>query len=412
MKVVRKLMLQAAVVCQLLCWAQGQTFTMMHAFNGPPSDGANPFGGVVSDGQGNWYGAAETGGASCCGAIYKLDSAGQETILYNFTGGVDQGFPSSTLLRDSAGNLYGTTQHGLRSGYGTVFRLSPVGKLSNLHVFTGGPDGATPFGSLIRDGAGNLYGVTSNGGDLSCADGSGYGCGVIFKLDRSSNETVLFSFHNLSNGEFPVAELARDAFGNLYGTTPTGGDANCNAPFGCGVVFKLDTAGNETILHRFAGGTTDGAFPEAGLIFDAQGNLYGTAAEGGNTGCAGIGCGIVFKVDQSGNETILYRFAGSPADGAYPNAQLSRDAAGHLYGTTKFGGDSQCQPLGCGTAFNLRAKGKETVLHFFAQSTDGGAPLAPLVRDSAGNFYGTTSNWGPSTCNQFGCGTVFKITPQ
>src|SRR5437764_2772631 len=189
--------------------AQAQTFTVLHTFNGPPADGANPFAGLVLDSAGNLYGTAEAGGASCCGAIFKLSASGQETVLYDFTGGADQGFPGGGLLRDAAGNFYGTTQHGLRSGAGSVFKLTAAGKLTTLYQFTGGVDGGYPLGTLIRDSAGNLYGTASSGGNLSCNFGAG--CGVVFKVDTTGKETVLYSFNAIGGGQFPVGSLIRDS---------------------------------------------------------------------------------------------------------------------------------------------------------------------------------------------------------
>ena len=397
----------ATIIFVFSVWAQCQTLSVIHAFQGPPSDGANPFAGLVGDGAGNWFGAAETGGSSCCGTIFKIDSTGNYSTLYNFTGGSDQGFPSGTLVRDANGNLYGTTQHGERSGSGTVFKFVPGGQFTTLYQFTGGADGNDPFGSLAMDKAGNLYGTTESGGDLSCNGGSG--CGVVFKVDPTGKETVLYSFHSTANGEFPSAGVVLDAAGNIYGTTPVGGNANCNAPFGCGVVFKLTRKGKEIVLHKFKGGA-DGAFPESGLIRDSAGYLYGTTSEGAGSGCMGIGCGVVFKI-RGTRITQLYVFQGSPNDGSYPSANLYRDAAGNLFGTTRYGGSSACQPLGCGAAFELDSTGKEVMVYSFNYQSDGGAPLAPLVPDGAGNFLGTTSDWGPSNCNQYGCGTVFKLTP-
>ena len=264
----------------LACCAEAQTFTVLHAFNGPPADGATPFSGLIADSADNLYGTAESGGASCCGTIFRLNKNGEQT-LYNFTGKADEGFPGGGLVRDASGNLYGTTQQGERSGTGTIFKLSPSRRLTTLYRFTGGRDGSGPEGTLIRDAAGNLYGTALQGGDLSCNEG--YGCGVVFKLDTTGKQTVLFRFNAIGGGQYPVASLVRDAAGNLFGTTPTGGDTSCNSPFGCGVVFKLDTNGKETVLHKFTGKAGDGAFPEAGLVADAHGNLYGTTAEGGGT---------------------------------------------------------------------------------------------------------------------------------
>jgi len=385
--------------------ALAQNFTVIHAFSGPPSDGANPFAGLTFDGAA-LYGTTETGGGSCCGTIFKLTGNGLETVLYNFTGGADQGFPAGTLIRDAAGNLYGTAQHGERSGAGSVFQVTPSGQLTTLYQFTNGTDGGYPLSGLIRDENGNLYGTASSGGVLSCNGGGG--CGVVFKVDPAGKENVLYAFDAIAGGQFPASSLVHDGAGNLYGTTPTGGNTACNAPYGCGVVFMLSPTGKETVLHTFAGGS-DGAFPEAGLTLDSRGGAYGTTVEGGGTGCLGIGCGIVFRINRSGF-SIVYRFRGSP-DGAYPDANVVTDPTGNVYGTTEYGGSTECAPLGCGTVFKLDGTGKESVLHTFHMATDGGAPLDPLVRDRAGNLYGTTSNWGPSTCNQYGCGTVFRLTP-
>jgi uncharacterized repeat protein (TIGR03803 family) len=249
---------------------------------------------------------------------------------------------------------------------------------------------------LIRDSAGNLYGTASEGGNLACNGGAG--CGVVFAVNSAGQETVLYRFKGGSDGAFPVASLVRDTAGNLYGTTPTGGDIKCNAPFGCGIAFKVTPGGIKTVLHRFHGIGGDGSFPEAGLILDAAGNLYGTTSEGG-----AHGAGTVLKISPTRIETVLYSFTSDGADGQFPMASLSRDAAGNLYGTTAYGG------AGYGTVFKVEVNGQETVLHTFQWATDGSYPVAPLIRDKAGNLIGTTSNNGPSTCNQYGCGTVFKL---
>jgi len=161
-----------------------------------------------------------------------------------------------------------------------------------LYSFTGGADGAVPEASLILDAAGNLYGTTNQGGDLDC--NPTYGCGVVFKLDTTGKETVMHTFTGGADGAFPVAGLLWEAPGNLYGTTFQGGDLSCAPPYGCGVVFKLDTTGKETVMHTFTAGA-DGAFPSAGLIRNAAGALYGTATGGGDLDC---GCGVVFKLTK------------------------------------------------------------------------------------------------------------------
>jgi uncharacterized repeat protein (TIGR03803 family) len=265
-------------------------------------------------------------------------------VLYAFTGGVDGSNPDTGLIRDAAGNLYGTTPLGGNtssscpdgpSGCGVVFKLDPSGQHYRvLYTFTGGTDGGSPAGSLIRDAAGNLYG-TAGGGNTSssCPEGS-FGCGVVFKVDPSGNETVLYTFTGGTDGLGP-GNLIRDAAGNLYGTADGGGDFSCSQGHGCGVVFKLDPAGNETVLHTFTGGAA-GSEP-VGLIRDAAGDFYGLTLFGGDTAsslCRGGvgGCGVLFNLDGQGQHyRVLHTFTGG-ADGANPTASLLF-YSGSLYGT-------------------------------------------------------------------------------
>jgi len=249
-----------------------------------------------------------------------------------------------------------------------------------LYKFQNTPDAANPFAGLVRDAEGNLYGTSFEGG---------IGDGTIFKVDRTGKETVLHSFND-SDGDLPTSTLVRDAKGNLYGTADEGGAA------GYGTVFKVDASGKFSLLYSFTGGT-DGAFPFAGLVQDADGNLYGTTHSGGTSNCdIGAGnCGVVFKVDTTGKETVMYSFTGP--DGAQPRASLAMDGSGNLYGTTSNGG------AGRGVVFKLDPSGTETVLHNFA-GADGDEPYAGLIMDTAGNLYGTTLFGGA-----VGWGTVFKI---
>ena len=192
--------------------------------------------------------------------MYKLDSAGHETVLYSFTGGADGGDPQSGVIRDSAGNLYGTTFLGGTGNAGVVYKLDSAGHETVLYSFTFA-DGSQPTAGVIRDSAGNLYGTTELGGPASQ--------GVVYKLDTTGNYTVLYSFTGGADGGYPFAGVIRDSAGNLYGTTQYGGTAQQ------GVVYRLDTAGHETVLHSFTGGA-DGSRPNAGVIRDSAGNLYGT----------------------------------------------------------------------------------------------------------------------------------------
>jgi uncharacterized repeat protein (TIGR03803 family) len=186
-------------------------------------------------------------------------------------------------MRDAKSNLYGTTtQGGTGSGVdGTVFKIDPKGNPTTLYEFGGPPDGDYPEAGVIRDNAGNFYGTTEGGGSLC----NPYGCGTVFKLTRTGNETVLHSFNDTGrDGAQPTAGVARDKSGNLYGTTPWD-----NTP-GYGTVFKLDTAGKETVLYRFKGGA-DGRYPQSGLIIGGDGNLYGTTTQGGD-----FGNGVVWRM--------------------------------------------------------------------------------------------------------------------
>jgi len=329
------------------------------------------------------------------------------TVLYTFSGGTDGAVPyGASLIRDEEGNLYSTTSSGGDDsscstfgvpGCGVIFKLDGAGTETVLYTFAGGTDGASPFAGLIRDAKGNLYGTTSSGGSGIVP------AGTIFKLDNEGKETVLYSFCSAANcvdGNTPNAGVIRHA-GSLYGTTAGGGEF-CVENGGCGVVFKVDSKGNETVLYSFCpngGNCTDGESPQAGLIHDTTGNLYGTTSGGGAKGA-----GTVFKLNPAGAETVLYSFAGG-ADGANPFAGLIRDEAGNLYGTTSSGGLS-----GQGTVFKVDPAGNETVLYSFTGGTDGGYPEAGLIRDGKGNLYGTTFFGGLAQppCSSF-CGVVFKV---
>src|SRR5271166_3337245 len=214
-----------------------------------------------------------------------------------------------------------------------------------LYSFTGGGDGGNPDAGLVRDAAGNLYGTTANGGTT--------GGGVVFKVDRRGNESVLYSFATIEGGFLPYSSLVRDTEGNLYGTTFTGG-TGCSPHYDCGTVFKVDSSGTETVLYSFTGGTKDGCNPWGGLVRDGAGNLYGTTS-----GCGASGLGTVFKVDTSNAETLVHSF--DAADGAVPlYTGLLLDKKGNLYGVTEYGG-----PSGDGVLYKLSSSGTFTVLHGF-----------------------------------------------
>lgn len=395
-------------------WARAQTLSTLHSFTGSP-DGSGPAQANLLIVNGVLYGTTGGGGVDNSGTIFKLDSQGKETVLYSFTGGADGGSPNSGLVRDKNNNLYGTTQLGGdanckdfgQPGCGTAFKFDTTATLTVLHTFTGGTDGAGPQG-LIIDTAGYLYGPTFLGGsgDPNCPFGKA-GCGVIYKLDPNGNQTVLYNFSGGADGFFPNGFLSMDRAGNIYGATIAGGiAANCSGE-GCGVVFKLTPTGKQTVLYTFTGGA-DGAVPNGDFLIDAKGNLYGTAGAGGDLSCSSqgsVGCGVVFKITPAGKERVLHTFKGP--DGANPSYGFVADTKGNGYSTTEFGGASNL-----GTVFELTSKGAEKVLYSFTGSTDGALPLSGLIRDSAGNLYSNTLEGGDLNCfPSVGCGTVFKLKP-
>ncbi len=341
--------------------------TVLHSFAGG-TDGARPWAAVVLDRTGNLYGTTYQGGTSASGVVFKLDPSGNETLLYAFPQSPEGALPFGAVASDSAGNLYGTTYYGGSAGYGVVFKLGPLGNETVLHNFTGGLDGGYPYTGVVLDSAGNLYGTTEMGGTG--------GEGVIYKLNPSGNETVLYNF-TFGTGESPTAGVIFDSAGNLYGTAESGGSTYA------GVVYKLDPSGNETVLHNFAWGTADGALPLQGVVLDPAGNLYGTTPYGG-TGYVGV----MYKLDTGGNETLLHTFTGG-SDGAYPYAGVVLDAAGNVYGTALNGGTA-----GAGVVYKLDPSGSETVLYNFTWGSDGGGPFGGVVFDSAGSLYGSTYGGG------------------
>ena len=363
--------------------AMSQTFNTLHEFNG--SDGNIPAAGVVHDPAGLVYGTTYYGGLGS-GVVFQVDTSGNFKVLHQFTNEADGGSPAGDLIRDSAGNLYGTTTTGGDPvcGCGVVFKMDHTGKETVLYSFKGGQDGTFPGARLFRDSAGNLYGTTFQGG---------LGNGIVFKLDKTGRETVLYRFRGGSDGANPSGGVIRDSAGNLYGTTSGGGHLN-------GTVFKIDAKGKESILYRFRGGA-DGSSPVGGVVRDSAGNLYGVTNAGGDSNCNDDNtgaCGTVFKIDASGTETVLHSFTGAfnaGSDGAYPEAGLVMDSAGNLYGTTNRGGN-----VDAGTVFEVSAAGIESVV-----INMDGFPEADLFLDRNGTFYGVTAVGGIDFC-----GTVFDFT--
>jgi len=299
---------------------------VLHSFAPPGSaDGMNPYAGLTMDGAGNLYGTTWIGGVNDTGAVFKIASSGNESILYSFGAAAtgDGSEPASGLIMDSAGNLYGTTYLGGAIGNGTVFRITPAGNETILHSFGqfGSGDGINPYASVVLDSAGDLYGTTFMGG--------ANGTGAIFKIAPSGDESIFYSFgpSSSSDGNNPYAGLTIDSAGNFYGTTNNGGTNNT------GALFKIVPSGAESVVHSFGTGS-DGQRLHGALIMDSAGNLYGTTYGGGSNGT-----GTVFKITPSGTYSVLYSFGpSSGSDGNNPYPGLTIDSVGNLYGTTYNGG--------------------------------------------------------------------------
>jgi len=388
--------------------AQAQTYNVLYTFSGR-ADGADPEAGLTMDRAGNLYGTTSLGGYYDFGTVFKLSNRGSGWVfnnLYSFQGLSDGGYPQARVTIGPDGSFYGTTS-GSYDGGGTVFNLRPPATACKtslcdwtytvLYSFTGGPsDGDEPTAEVVFDQVGNLYGTTVGGGLESCPGMYG-GCGVVFKLAPSNGgwtESVPYKFTK-QGGYNPTAGVIFDKEGNLYGTAQAGGASNF------GVVFQLTPSGSgwtEKILHSFGCSVGDGLFPLAGLILDGSGNLYG-ATYGGGSG----GGGTVFELSPSdGNWTfsVLYSFTGIGG----PLGSLAMDAAGTLYGTTEDDG-----AYGWGSVFKLTPSNggwAYTSLHDFTGGKDGGNPVSNVIFDANGNLYGTASAGGSQKW-----GVVWEITP-
>jgi uncharacterized repeat protein (TIGR03803 family) len=391
--------------------ALAQNERVLFSFQGKKFSGP---GDLVFGGAGNLYGMTSQGGAYGDGSAFELSLTANgkwtEKVLHSFSG-TDGQTPLGSLIFDAVGNLYGTTLNGGSHAHGTVFELSPeVGggwTEKVLHNFSAAAtEGASPFSNLSFDAAGNLYGTASEGGDVACVTNNGGACGTVFELSpTTAGDWIVKTLHRFNgmDGAYPMAGLIFDAAGNLYSTTSGGGPNQLNQ---LGTVFELSPTASgtwtEKILHAFIT-ADDGNQPFAGLIFDASGNLYGTTPYGGD-GPGSIGTVFELSPTSTGNwiERVLYSFK-TAADGAVPYAGLIWDAAGNLYSTTSLGG-----AYANGTVFELSPTGDgnwtEKVLFSF-NGTDGNDPQASLIMDAVGNVYGTTVEGGAHLD-----GTVFEIT--
>jgi uncharacterized repeat protein (TIGR03803 family) len=396
--------------------ATAQTERVLHNFGGVSGAGEVPGSSLIFDSAGNLYGTTEAGGANKVGVVFELSprtgGGWTQKVLHSFSAHDGDGqTPQSGLVFDSAGNLYGTASGGGTDGVGAVFELSPPVPPSTewsetvIYSFlNNGVDGQNPLEKLIFDSAGNLYSTTFGGG--------GGTVGTVFELSPSGGglwtETLLHTFSPVGDGDDPRSGLTMDAAGNLYGVTLFGG-AHSD-----GTVYELTpSAGGtwtETILYSFAVTSVDGGEPAGGLIFDSAGNLYGTTTVGGPEEG-----GIVFKLKPSGGtwtETVLHYFLyHNSADGFYPFGDLAFDSLGNLCGATLQGGTGSCSSTGsCGVVFKLRPATPlwtERIAHNFnADGIDGFFPAGGVVAGAGGIIYGTASFGGTA-----GQGDVFAIQP-
>jgi uncharacterized repeat protein (TIGR03803 family) len=349
-----------------------------------------PSAALVKGNDGNFYGTTEYGGASGMGTVFQATTNGTLTTLVSFNG-INGSYPFAGLLQGSNGNFYGTTEYGGTDGnYGTVFEMTPSGALTMLVSFNG-TNGSYPAAVLVQGSDGNFYGTTQSGGAS--------GMGTVFQVTPVGVLTTLVSFNN-TNGSVPLAGLVQGTNGNFYGTTFQGGDLSIDGIFnnsGAGTVFEMTPGGVLTTRVVFNG--YNGANPAGGLVQGTNGNLYGTAAIGGNVSLnAGWGFGTAFKMTPGGTLTTLVSFG--LTNGYNPTAGLVQGSDGNFYGTTDGGGAG-----GCGTVFQMTPAGVSTTLVSF-KGANGNRPQAALVQGSDGNLYGTTEYGGAN-----GLGTVFQVTP-
>jgi uncharacterized repeat protein (TIGR03803 family) len=399
--------------------AQAQTFTVLHDFQ-KGSDGAVPYAGVTVDTEGRLYGTTTTD-VTGNGAAYRMSRQGSGWVfmpLLHF-GGINGQMPESRIVFGPGGILYGTTQQGGNLA-GVAYSLGPPANFCGsflcswdetvLYVFNVADEFELDHGDLIFDPAGNIYGTAEDDGAF-CGDPGGGGGGAdgnVWELSKSGQSWTwknLYTFTGSYDGAQPQSGVIRDVAGNLYGTTLTCGDPQCDH---FGTVFELTSRAGlcwaEQSLHIFGG--TDGKYPEAGLTVDANGNMYGATVEGGsNQG------GTIFEMSPgSGGWTfqVLYNLTGG-GNSVGPSRNLALDAAGNLYGTTYSEG-----AFGRGSVFKLSPGSggwTYTSLHDFTGGNDGGYPLSNVSMDASGNLYGTTSSGGTGTECSGGCGVVWQITP-
>jgi uncharacterized repeat protein (TIGR03803 family) len=398
-----------AIFCAATAVAShAQTFTTLLDFHG--SNGGQPESALVQGTDGNFYGSSSTGGTGTGGTVFKITPGGKLTTLYSFctqSNCADGTLPGQILLA-ADGNFYGTTIEGgatcqelVSPGCGTVFKITPGGTFTTLYSFcsqTNCADGWAP-NSLVQGLDGNFYGTTRFGGNSNASEGPG----TIFKITRAGALTTIYDFcsvggpNSCSDGSLPYGMIL-GSNGNFYGTTSEGGGAD-----GCGDVFEATPTGKLTVVHSFT--TAQGCGEASGRLLEASdGNFYGTTVEGGGAHRQGM----VYKVTPAGRLSELYGFCAlaNCADGKEPQAGVVQGTDGNFYGTTH--GQLAGARTTYGTIFQLTPTGAITTLETF-DSHNGAWPGAPLLQATNGNFYGSTGLGGASGCPET-CGTVFRVS--
>jgi uncharacterized repeat protein (TIGR03803 family) len=394
---------QPAPASQSVRSGAGSGYDSLYSFKGG-TDGAAPTASLTAAG-GVLYGTTTEGGRTCdgvsvgCGTVFSVTTQGDESVIYAFRGsdsGCDGLGPTGTLVA-VGGLLYGATPYG-GCADGTVFSASTSGSEVVLHRFVSSRRGLIPFGGLTSVNA-MLYGTATEGGNEPCKRFYA-GCGTVFAMSSTGREQTLYAFKNAKDGVAPNGVVAIGK--RFYGTTATGGGHDF------GTVFAIDDSGTERVLYSFRGGN-DGAYPQPGLTV-VKGVLYGTTAQGGmSVGSYLAGAGTVFSVTPGGKEKVVYRF-GVSGDGIAPNGALAL-VNGTLYGTTQFGGTHVCYYFqGCGTVFEVQPSGEEQVIYDFAGPPDGYGPSAGVTL-FRGKLYGTTYYGGTETLYGRCCGTIFELSP-
>lgn len=363
--------------------------TIIYSFAGG-NDGASPRSTLITDSAGNFYGTTNKGGPSNAGTVFKITPGGVETVLYAFTGGSDGGNPSGgPLVMDSLGNLYGTAAVGGARTVGTVFMVPPGGGESVVYTFTYGADGGYPAGGLVADAQGNLYGVCFDAGNAG-------GWGTVFKVTTGGALTTLHAFSGYPNdGGRPESTLAIDGTGAVYGTTYQGG------PMNAGTVFKIPAGGALSTLYSFTNGS-DGSAPQGGVVLDPSGNIYGTAGGGANN------YGTFWEISNTGSFGLLYSFAGAHKGQAMLSNPIL-DAEGNFYGATYSAGrfsDGSVIEISPPAVAHHSTTWRVTSLHGFRNTPDGENAVGSPLMDSSGNLYGVTQFGGAS-----GNGALYKIVP-